>query len=92
LAVKDSTDPADPMEGKMGITLCIFMHKERRKTMTREQKKPMEQIAKQRLTVTWNGHGVSGNDTGHQSFQMMGAAESGCCRQSGSPCSPKKFS
>jgi hypothetical protein len=47
---------------------------------------------KQRLTVTWNAPGVSGNDTGHQSRQMMGAAESGCCRQSGSPCSPKKYS
>lgn len=58
----------------------------------REQKKPKEQVAKRRLTVTWNAPGVSGSDTGYQSRQMMGAAESGCCRQDGSPCSSKKYS
>jgi hypothetical protein len=47
---------------------------------------------KRRLSVMWSASGISGDDTGHQSRQMMGAAESGCCRQSGSPCSSKKFS
>ena len=61
--------------------------------MESTQKKFEKSVAtKQRLTVTWNAPGVSGNDTGYQSHQMMGAAESGCCRQSGSPCSPKKYS
>jgi len=61
--------------------------------MKNGQKKFKEQVAtRQRLTVTWNAPGVSGNDTGYQSRQMMGAAESGCCRQGGSPCSAKKFS
>lgn len=46
----------------------------------------------QRLTVTWQAPGMTGTDTGYQSREMRGAAESGCCRQSGSPCSPKKFS
>jgi len=60
--------------------------------MIREKSKEQNRGAKKRLTVTWNAHGVSGSDTGHQSRQMIGAAESGCCRQSGSPCSSKKFS
>lgn len=45
-----------------------------------------------KLVVEWNVPGQSGTDTGFQSREMMGAAESGCCRQGGSPCSPKKFS
>jgi hypothetical protein len=61
--------------------------------MKSAQKKSEKSIAmKERLIVTWNASGVSGDDTGHQSRQMMGAAESGCCRQDGSPCSSKKFS
>ena len=64
--------------------------------MTLEQKpKEQKKVAKRehpRLIVTWNAPGVSGSDTGYQSRQMMGAAESGCCRQGGSPCSSKKFS
>ncbi|MFH0749720.1 MAG: hypothetical protein V1917_02270 [Candidatus Gottesmanbacteria bacterium] len=46
---------------------------------------------KQRLIVTWNAPHISGTDTGYQSRQMIGASESGCCRQSGSPCSAKKY-
>lgn len=42
------------------------------------------------LTVEWQDR--DSDDMGSQSLEMMGAAESGCCRQSGSPCSPKKFS
>lgn len=61
--------------------------------MENGQKKSEEHGAmKQRLTVTWNAPGVTEDDTGYQSRQMMGAAESGCCRQGGSPCSKKKFS
>lgn len=61
--------------------------------MESTQKDPeVQTTAKQRLSVTWNTPGVSGKDTGYQSRQMMGAAESGCCRQGGSPCSAKKFS
>ncbi len=59
--------------------------------MKKEQKNAKKCVA-QRLIVTWSAPGFSGKDTGHQSRQMMGAAESGCCRQSGSPCSSKKYS
>lgn len=87
MAVKDSTDPVDLVEGKNGNL------KKGDERMNSGQKKSKElATTKQRLTVTWSAPGVSGNDTGHQSRQMMGAAESGCCRQSGSPCSPKKYS
>jgi len=47
-------------------------------------------MSKKSIVVKWSG--VSKNDLGSQSRQMMGAAESGCCRQSGSPCSSKKYS
>jgi hypothetical protein len=45
-----------------------------------------------RLVVEWKAPGFSGKDSGFQSRPMMGAAESGCCRKDGSPCSAKKFS
>lgn len=47
---------------------------------------------KEAVTVSWNTAAMSVSGTGHQSRQMTGASESGCCRQGGSPCSPKKFS
>jgi len=50
----------------------------------------VEKMSKKSIVVKWPG--VSKKDSGSQSRQMMGAAESGCCRQSGSPCSPKKYS
>lgn len=47
-------------------------------------------LKRKSVVVQWNN--CSGKDTGAQSHQMSGAAESGCCRQGGSPCSSKKFS
>lgn len=60
--------------------------------MQREANVIKEQIQPKRTTVSWNRPGISETDTGFQSRRMMGAAESGCCRQQGSPCSAKKFS
>ena len=47
-------------------------------------------MSKKSIVVRWKN--VPQKSTGAQSKRMMGAAESGCCRQGGSPCSAKKFS
>lgn len=45
-----------------------------------------------RTVVEWSSEEHNGEGMGSQSREMPGAAESGCCRQDGTPCSPKKFS
>jgi len=45
---------------------------------------------KKSIVVRWKNY--SGKNSGSQLKRMSGAAESGCCRQSGSPCSAKKYS
>jgi len=61
--------------------------------MNKEEKNKTETKTKERerLTVAWDDPGITGRDTGFQSRQMMGSAESGCCRQGGSPCGAKKW-
>jgi hypothetical protein len=62
------------------------------KRKAKKMDKKLSTSTTKRLTVSWNAPGMSSSDTGSQSMQMAGAANSGCCRQNGSPCSPKKFS
>ncbi|MCX6713465.1 MAG: hypothetical protein NTY66_04660 [Candidatus Vogelbacteria bacterium] len=57
-----------------------------------EQSTRQDEATIKRTVVEWNRPEHDGEGMGSQSRPMTGAAESGCCRQGGSPCSSKKFS